>query len=572
MRKRDRTIRIRVVAGVLCVVALFLVSRSYYIQVARGAEFSVEANNQYVHSSSGQYTRGSIYYTTRTGERLSAASLRAGYTVAVNPQKVIDATELCQQLVAVLPVERDVCVRRSTLPQRTYVELATRIDEETSNIVRTIESSALHIVPVQWRYYPGGELSSRVVGFVGHTNDSEELRGLYGLEREYDDTLFQTSNLRRVNHFAKLFSDLGEYVPNQKGVGVGDIVTTLEPTVSRMLESTLQQTHEQYDSQLTGAIIMRPDTGAIVAMSAVPGFDANDRAGATIDQFRNPLVENVYEFGSTIKALTVAAGLDGAVITPRSTYVDAGSLSLDGFTIHNFDGRARGEVLVQEILSQSLNTGVSHIVQLLGKERFREYFLRFGLGERSGVDLPNEAPGLVDNLYANTDVEYATASFGQGIAVSPVAATRALASLANGGYLVTPHIGHEIALDTGLTETLEQPESTQVLSARASDEISRMLVTVVDEALRGGGVALPNHTIAAKTGTAQIPDPVNGGYYEDKFLHSFFGYFPAYDPEFIVFLYTVEPQGVRYASETLTEPFMTMTEFLINYYTIPPDR
>ncbi|MCA9359608.1 penicillin-binding protein 2, partial [Candidatus Kaiserbacteria bacterium] len=402
--------------------------------------------------------------------------------------------------------------------------------------------------------------------------DGSELRGKYGLERQYDNVLFEKRQVMSVNFFAELFSNLGEIVYKKEDNSTGDIVTTLEPSVSRMLDSVLQEANDKYESNLTGAIIMRPHTGEIVAMNAVPGFDLNDRKDATIDQFQNPLVENVYEFGSTIKALTVAAGLDSGAITPYSTYYDSGSIVLDKFTIRNYDGKGRGTVPMQEILNQSLNTGVSWIVTQMGKEKFREYFLNYKLGSESGIDLPNESYGLIENLNSPRDVEYATVSFGQGIAMTPIAATRALATLANGGRLVTPHLVTSIEYDSGESKEIRYPEGNQVLSEETSEEISRMLTTVVDDALRGGTVAMPHHTIAAKTGTAQIPDPVNGGYYEDKFLHSFFGYFPAFEPEFIVFMYTVEPKGVGYASETLTEPFMDIAQFLINYYSIPPDR
>jgi cell division protein FtsI/penicillin-binding protein 2 len=227
---------------------------------------------------------------------------------------------------------------------------------------------------------------------------------------------------------------------------------------------------------------------------------------------------------------------------------------------------------MQEILNQSLNTGVSWIVTQMGREKFRSYFLNYGLGEKTGIDLPGEAVGLVSNLHEPRDVEYATASFGQGIALTPVETIRALATLANGGKLVTPHLAERVEFDDGSVEEISYPEPKQVLTEETSEEISRMLSVVVDDALRGGGVALPNHSIGAKTGTAQIADPNGGGYYEDKYLHSFFGYFPAFEPRFIVFMYTVEPQNVRYASETLTDPFMEIARFLINYYSIPPDR
>lgn len=572
MRRRERTIRIRLVAGMLCALVSALLVRTYVLQVAHGDTYRAEAETQYVRETNDLYNRGSIFFSTRDGATLSAAAIKAGFTIAVDPSRVQDAQGLCDDIIAIVPVDHELCVLRATLPNRTYVELQTGIDETSAASLAAIDDDAIQLAREQWRYYPGGSVAARVVGFVGQSNESGELHGKYGVERQYDDILHRSSETRRVNFFAELFTDLGDYVENHDVHKSGDVVLTLEPSVSRMLDTVLLQTHDTYDSRLTGAIVMRPDTGEIVAMSAVPGFDINNRSDATIEQFQNPLVENVYEFGSTIKALTVAAGLDSGVITPDSTYYDTGSLELDGFTIQNFDGKGRGTVPMQEVLNQSLNTGVSHIMKEMGKDQFRDYFLNYRLGSETGVDLPNEAFGLVDNLNARTDVEYATASFGQGIALTPIAATRALATLANGGTLVTPHVVKELQFTDGTSKTMRYPQGAQVLTPETSEEISRMLSVVVDDALRGGTVAMEHYSIAAKTGTAQIPDPVNGGYYDDRFLHSFFGYFPAYEPEFIIFLYTVEPNGVRYASETLTDPFMSMTEFLINYYSIPPDR
>ncbi len=561
MRRQARTTRIRIVAGTVCLIAFLLLVRSYVVQVAQGEQYATDAAEQYTRTTSDLYNRGSIFFSTRDGAPLSAAAVQAGYVLALDPSRISNAQAVCEALEPHIAIDRELCETRATLPNRTYVELDNRIDEAGADLA-----------PNQWRYYPGGSVAARSVGFVGFTDDGTDLRGKYGLERQYDDILYRENEVRSVNFFAELFSDLGGYVVNSKQHKSGDIVTTLEPSVSRMLDTVLQETNDEFNSTLTGAIIMDPYTGEIVAMNAVPGFDLNDRSEATIEQFRNPLVENVYEFGSTIKALTVAAGLDSGAISPTDTYYDSGELELDTFTIRNFDGRGRGTVPVQEILNQSLNTGVSWIVTQMGKDAFRDYFLDLKLGSESGIDLPNEAFGLVDNLNSPRDVEYATASFGQGIALSPIAATRALATLGNGGKLVTPHIVKQINFTDGTTREVKYPDGAQVFTPETSEEISRMLSLVVDDALRGGTVALPNHTVGAKTGTAQIPDPVNGGYYEDRYLHSFFGYFPVYEPEFIIFLYTVEPKGVRYASETLTTPFMDLAKFLINYYSIPPDR
>ncbi len=573
MKRQQLAFRVRILSLAIVVVGLLLIGRLYHIQIMNADTYIAKAESQYVHTKNDLYTRGSIYFTTRDGAKLSAAAIQSGYLLAANPQHLTtSAEEFCRSVSTYIVIDESTCANRVSTPGRTYVELAERLSGDEAAALDALHISGAQLYKNQWRYYPGDSLAARSIGFVGYADDGTELRGKYGLERQYDNVLYQKRQVLSVNFFAELFSNLGELIYRKEDSPVGDIVTTLEPSVSRVLDTVLQETNDRYDSKLTGAIIMDPKTGEIIAMNVSPSFDLNDRADATIDQFKNPLVEDLYEFGSTIKALTVAAGLDAEVITPQSTYYDAGSLELDGFTIKNFDGRGRGTVPMQEVLNQSLNTGVSHIVKLMGKERFRNYFLSYQLGSETGIDLPSETHGLTDNLNSPRDVEYATASFGQGIAMTPVATIRALATLANGGKLVTPHLVKRIEYTDGTTKEIRYPEGESVLSADTSEEVSGMLARVVDEALQGGKVALPNHTIGAKTGTAQIPDPTGGGYYEDKFLHSFFGYFPAFEPKFIIFMYTVEPQGVKYASETLTDPFMEITKFLINYYSIPPDR
>lgn len=553
---------------------LLLIGRLYFLQIVDSKVYTDKAERQYVHTTADLYSRGSILFSGKDGEKLSAASIQAGYTLAANPTQITDPSAFCEKIHSYLTIDRDLCIERASLPKRTYVELADRLTTEQSTEIEAMEVDGALLYRNQWRYYPGGSLAARSIGFVGYSDDDgAELRGKFGLERQYDEVLYKKSEVLSVNFFAELFSNVGDKLAaKEDNSRTGDIVTTLDPNVSRLLDKVLQETNDKYKSKITGAIIMDPNTGAIYAMNVVPSFDLNKRDEASIDQFRNPLVEDVYEMGSIIKPLTMAAGIDSGAISRSTTYYDAGFITLSDYTIKNYDGKGRGTVPMQEILNQSLNTGVAFIADKMGKNTFRKYFLGYKLGIESGIDLPNEAHGLVDNLNSPREVEYATASFGQGIALTPIETIRALATLGNGGKLVTPHLVDRIEYADGTVKQIQYPEGEQVLKKETSEEISRMLSIVVDKALRHGDVALPNHTIGAKTGTAQIADPVNGGYYDDKYLHSFFGYFPAFEPRFIVFMYTVEPQGVKYASETLTDPFMEVTRFLINYYSIPPDR
>ena len=571
--RKGAILRIRIITGVVLALSLLLIARLYNLQIMHHEQYIEKGEQQYVHTVQDLFTRGSIFLTTKDGDRVSAATIQGGYVLAIDPTRIHDPEAVYNSLSDVRTIDHDLFIEQANNKKRKYIEIDTRVSSEDTDRISQLGLPGVSLFKNQWRYYPGGTLGARAIGFIGYSEEEGgRLSGRYGLERYYDDVLRHSTEHLSVNFFAEIFSNLGSVMFDSTDSRTGDVVTTLEPTVLRLLQQQLLETNEKWHSTLTAGIIINPKTGAVYALDAVPTFDLNDRSGASIEDFQNPLVEDVYEFGSIIKALTMASGLDSGAVSAGTTYYDPGCIELNDSTICNYDKRGRGTVPMQEVLNQSLNTGVSFVVSTMGKEKFRDYFLNLKLGSETGIDLPNETYGLVENLNSPRDVEYATASFGQGIAITPFEAVRALSALGNGGKLITPHIAESIEYQDGSVKEITFPEGAQVFSESTSEEISRMLTVVVDDALAGGNVALPHYSIAAKTGTAQMADQVAGGYYKDKFLHSFFGYFPSYDPQFLIFLYTVDPKGARYASHTLTDPFMELTKFLINYYNLPPDR
>jgi cell division protein FtsI/penicillin-binding protein 2 len=425
------------------------------------------------------------------------------------------------------------------------------------------------------RYYPSNNLASHVLGFISESKNDGTLSGKYGLEKLYDKTLTRVNNGLYVNFFADTLSNITKSATgNESDLTEGDVVLTIEPSVQSELEKQLAAVKEKYNADLAGGIVMEPTTGRIVAMGALPSYNPNEFGKVeNISVFMNPAIESVFEMGSIMKPMTMAAALDAGVVTASTTYNDKGFLVLNGKRIANFDGKGRGVVPMQEVLNQSLNTGAVFAMEQLGFEKFSKKMLDYGFGEKTGVDLPNELAGLVGNLNSKREIEHATASYGQGIAVTPIEMTRALAAMANGGLLMQPQIVGEIDYNMGIQKKFTPVVQRRVLKPETAKEISRMLTIVVDKALVNGKISNPNYSVAAKTGTAFLTDD-HGGYYSDKFFHSFFGYFPANsnNARFLVFLYLRNPKNVQYASATLTDPFMNIMNYLVNYYEIPPDR
>ncbi len=561
--------RIRFFSIAIFIFGLLLIGRLYILQIVNGGDYLAQADKQYVRSTYDYYDRGSIFFSTKDGALIPAASLKNGFILTVHPDEVIDPEVAFTRLNEVYTVDQTDFLAKANKVGDPEERIAPRLSKDTADKIKAAKIPGIHLAEERWRFYPGIKSAAHTLGFIGFDNN-DDLNGRYGLERFYEETLGRDNKTAYANFFVEVFSGLKKAITSEQKFE-GDIITTIEPTVEHFLEEKLQEIINTWDSDYAGGIVMDPNTGEIFAMALAPTFDPNNlKEEKSVDVFQNKLVESVYEMGSIIKPLTIASAIDDGVITPETRYFDAGYIVLNNKTISNFDHKGRGNVSMQEVLNQSLNTGVVFAMQKMGIHSFSKYMKSFAFGDETGIDLPNEVHGLTDNLDSPREVEHATASFGQGIAMTPIETIRALSALGNGGTLPNPHLVKKITYKLGGEKTIVSNPNVQVLKKETSDEITRMLVNVVDEALLHGTVSLPNYSIAAKTGTAQVVE--GGKYSEDKFLHSFFGYFPAYKPRFIVFLFNMHPKGVQYASETLTHPFIDMAKFLINYYELPPDR
>lgn len=549
-------------------IGALIIAQLFRLQVVSAKKYNTKAMGQYVDSSHAVFDRGAIYFTQKDGTLISAATVKTGFKVAVNPSILKNPEALYEELQSLTKLTKEEFLAKVSKKTDTYEEVANRLTDTQAKDLKAKKIQGVTLYPESWRSYPGKNLASQVLGFVGFNNDI--LAGQYGLERQYNEVLSPKASSSFVNFFAEVFSNI-DTGDESDAPQVGNIVTTIEPTVQSFLEKELSRVKDAWGSESVGAVIMDPKTGEIIALANLPDFDPNNFSAEENPRvFANPIVESVFEVGSVVKILTMSSGIDAGVVTPDTTYNDTGIMVLDGKSIYNAGRKHYGVVSMQEVLNKSLNTGAMFVMQKLGKETFRKYFYKFGIKEKTGVDLPNEVTNLTSNLESPRTVEYATAAFGQGIALSPISAIRAFSAVANGGYLVTPHIVKKIKYADGTEKELVYKTGEQILNPETTVKVSQMLRTVVDTALLGGSVKLPNHTAAAKTGTAQIAQ--GGAYLSDSYLHTMVSYFPAYDPQYILFIYNMKPHADDFSAKTLAPPSMEIGQFLMTYYNVSGDR
>ncbi len=573
MRAQFRN-RIRIVLAIIILIALGVLTRLYFLQIVRGQEYAQKASQQFSSGGGGPFDRGTIFFTRKDGTLISAATLATGFLVAIDPQEITDPEAAYAAIDAAASstvITHAAFLADAADKTRVYIEVAHQLSDAAGNALAALAIPGVQVLRENWRYYPGGSLAAQSIGIMSYGSGSVPV-GQTGLEATYNDVLSRSGDTLQKNFFAELFSNAGNLLVNTQNAHEGDVVTTIEPEVQMRLEDDIAAVNQKYSSQESGGIIMDPKTGAIYALASFPTFDPNNLQNLDPSLLVNPLLENVFEYGSIMKPITMASALTAGVVTPQTTYDDTGCIKVDNDRICNWNFKAYGVIPMLTIIEDSLNVGASWVAQQLGQSQFRQYFTNI-FGQKTGIDLPHESDALIGNLLKPQQIYYDTASFGEGIAVTPLQMIRALAAVANGGILVHPHLASRIILTSGVSEPIDWGSGTRIFSAAASRETTVMMDALWDDALKVNGVSakIPTMSVAAKTGTAQLPTPT-GTYYNNKFFNSEVAFFPSFNPRFIILLYTKDPKNVIYAEQSLSPSLLDLVHFLINYYAVPPDR
>ncbi|OQX71260.1 hypothetical protein B6D52_02125 [Candidatus Parcubacteria bacterium 4484_255] len=388
------------------------------------------------------------------------------------------------------------------------------------------------------RYYPEAEFFGHLTGFTRVIDKKQ--RGQYGLEEFFDEDLIGIAG-RQI----KELSSLQIYRTVSKPQPGVDIVLTVDRSLQFFVCNLLEKAIKDYNADSGSIILLSPKTGAILALANYPYFDPNEYSKAQdLSVFKNSAISDSFEPGSVFKIITMAGALDLNIVTPISLFTDTGFVKIDGETIHNVEDENFGIVTMREILEKSINTGAVYVSGLLGRESFRNYLKKFGFGGLTNIELSGEVSGNIDNLEREQLIYLATASFGQGIAVTPLQMVTAVGAIANSGQLMKPYIVDEII--DGKKIIKRKPKIIRrVISPSAAAMLSSMMVSVVENGY-GNKAKVSGYLVAGKTGTAQVPQ--SGGGYSDEVIHSFVGFAPATNPEFAALVKIDNPKEERFAA------------------------
>ena len=552
---RKRTIILNTII-IFSFAAVFL--RLTDIMVLKNTFYSEKAKSQQIKTEDIQARRGNIF--DRRGREVAInLELESLYCdpeeAGTTPEKIVRLSSLLNTAPKVIQAKLS--------QEKRFVWVDRKLSLDTAEQIRKLKMKGFGFMPEAKRFYPKGMLASHIIGAVGAENQPLE-----GIELKYDKFLRTSGGKVQVARDASGRVLSTGRVMESKG---NDIVLTIDEGLQYIVEKEIDNIMQKWRSVAATAIMMDPYTGEVLALANRPAFDLNELAKAGKHEVRNRAITDIYEPGSTFKIVVGTAALEERLFSQNQTFdCSRGSIEVGGKNVR--DAHRHGVLTFEEVIQKSSNVGTIQIGMRLGKERIYDYAKRFGVGEKTNIDLPGEVSGWIRKPEKWSSTSLGAIPIGQEVAVTPLQVLRAYSAIANGGYLVQPHLVAEIRTPDGQTLfSFGQEEKKRVISERSAAAMRDILKTVVEEGGTATGAAIDGNKVAGKTGTAQLIDQRTKRYSRDRFISSFVGFVPAEKPRMAMIVVIHEPKGQIYGGVVAAPAFKAIADQALSYLNIPRD-
>jgi stage V sporulation protein D (sporulation-specific penicillin-binding protein) len=577
---------------------LIIIARLFFIQILNNEYYFKLGLNQRSIIKDIKPERGGIFaiVSDDNNQLYPLAINKVYYEISVDPSKVTRPQNFTDIFAEVLEIsdeeEKDKILDKIKKENRFYELIAKDVSREKVEIlqerleelrfdinkdkleedkINNLTELGVNFVKNILRYYPDKEIGAHILGFLGYDKEGVNRVGKYGLESYFENDLAglggqvvgETDVAGRL-----LSSDDGRAVENG-----ADVMLTIDRTVQYATCKALEKAVVRYEAESGTVIVMETDTGAIRAMCNYPSFDPNEYSQVeNANVYNNLATYHVYEPGSVMKSISMAIAIDQGKVTPNSLYDDEGEIKFaGGYTIRNSDLKAHGMVDMKEVLASSLNTGIIYATSEVNNKIFEDYMKKFGFGKETEINISQDSDGDISSLGKKGDIYKATASYGQGITVTPLQMLSAINTIANRGERMKPYIVNQINYPDGRQDIYEPIQDRRVIDLSTASQLSAMMVHVVDSG-HAGKAAVEGYYVAGKTGTAQVGDPETGKYHIDKTIHNFVGFAPNENPKFTMITKLDYPTAAKFSSDTAAPLFGEIAKFLLEYYQVAPNR
>jgi cell division protein FtsI/penicillin-binding protein 2 len=530
-------------------------TKALWLGVVKASSLKHAADTQQEQALTVPARRGSI--TDRHGEELAVS--QPAMSVAATPYLIHDPLAVARRIAPLLQ-RRDADVLADLSKRGTgFVYLARKLPLDRAELLQKMHIEGLDFIDDATREYPRRFVASQLLGFTGTDNT-----GLSGLELQHDGELRGRDGKRLLVKDA--LGDpirLDDQRPPRDGQ---DVRLTIDDRIQEKTEQILAEVGAKWrPAKGATAIVMNPSNGELLAVANWPRVDANEPEAAPDWAKQDRAVQVSYEPGSTFKAFTMAGALSDGKVTPDTVFQLPATIQVADREIREAEGEAYGTLTAAQIIQKSSNVGTVMIGQRLGADRFDYWVRRFGFGKPTGVDLPGEQSGILLDRRHYSGSSMGNLPIGQGEAVTPMQMVAAYAAIANGGVLRPPRIVKAVG-----GRPTPVPPGRRVITRHTAAQLSAMLEGVFGPGGTASGAAINGYNLAGKTGTAQKPDPVYGGYSDTKYVASFVGFAPAKHPKLLALVMVDEPQGGIYGGSVAAPAWRDITSFALNYLRIPP--